>query len=76
MNLEAALSHETKLGTECRIIRPDGEIRWIRACGDLYWDSAGNSRRMFGTVEDITGPMNAAEAFARMGHDYFVPRLA
>jgi hypothetical protein len=54
MNLEAAVSQGTKLETECRIIRPDGEIRWIRACGDLYRDSAGNSTRMFGTVEDIS----------------------
>jgi PAS domain S-box-containing protein len=53
-NLEAAVSQGVKLETECRIIRPDGEIRWIRACGDLYRDSAGNSTRMFGTVEDIS----------------------
>ena len=62
MNLEVAVSQGTKLETECRIILPDGEIRWIRACGDLYRDSAGNSTRMFGTVEDITERKNAAEA--------------
>ena len=61
-NLELAVSQGTKLDTECRIILPDGEVRWIRACGDLYRDSAGNSTRMFGTVEDITGRKNIAEA--------------
>jgi PAS domain S-box-containing protein len=62
MNLEAALSQGTKLETECRIVLPDGEIRWIRACGDRYRDSAGQSTRMFGTVEDITERKNAAES--------------
>ena len=62
MNLEMAIRQGTKLETECRIILPDGEMRWIRACGDRYRDASGLTTRMFGTVEDITERKNAAEA--------------
>jgi PAS domain S-box-containing protein len=61
-SFEAAVSQGAKLETECRIIRPNGEMRWILACGDRYEDASGHETRMFGTVEDITERKNAAEA--------------
>ena len=39
---------------ECRIIRRDGEQRWILASGRHRLDSAGQSRRVAGIVQDIT----------------------
>jgi PAS domain S-box-containing protein len=39
--------------TECRIIRTDGEQRWIAAQAEVYYDN-GNPARVIGTVEDIT----------------------
>ena len=39
---------------ECRIIHPNGDIRWIWACGDQNRDSSGTAIRMFGIVQDIT----------------------
>ncbi len=39
---------------ECRIIRRDGEQRWILAAGQVRLDAAGKPRRMVGVVQDIT----------------------
>jgi len=39
---------------EFRIVRPDGEIRWIDARGDVLADAYGNPRRMLGINIDIT----------------------
>jgi PAS domain S-box-containing protein len=40
--------------TDLRILRPDGELRWIRARGFPILDSAGALYRVAGIVEDIT----------------------
>ena len=39
---------------EFRILRPDGEIRWIDARGNVLPDANGNPRRMLGVNIDIT----------------------
>lgn len=39
---------------ECRILRVDGETRWIWATGRHLTDDAGDTRRMLGIVQDIT----------------------
>lgn len=39
---------------EFRIIRPDGDIRFINGLGNLERDGEGNPIRMVGTVQDIT----------------------
>ena len=43
-----------RLDFQCRIIWPDGDIRWIWACGSHYRALTSDSNRMFGIVEDIT----------------------
>ncbi|MCT7961592.1 PAS domain S-box protein [Laspinema sp. D1] len=42
------------VGREYRILRPDGEIRWIFAQINLLQDEAGNPERFIGVGEDIT----------------------
>jgi diguanylate cyclase (GGDEF)-like protein len=37
-----------------RIVRPDGVMRWVRACGYPVEDSNGVVYRVAGTIEDIT----------------------
>ena len=52
-----ARAHSHRAGPfalEFRILRPDGEIRWINARGNVLPDSSGNPRRMFGVNIDIT----------------------
>lgn len=39
---------------EYRILRPDGEIRFVHVRDDAAYDGAGRAIRVFGTVQDIT----------------------
>jgi len=51
--VEAALSDGT-LQAEFRIIRPDGEVRWVNDHAILVRDAAGRPARLLGTINDIT----------------------
>jgi len=46
---------------EYRIVRPDGEIRWLEARGEVSYDEAGQPHRLRGICMDITS-RKAAEA--------------
>ncbi len=39
---------------EYRVVRPTGEVRFVRSVGDVVRDESGRARRVFGTVQDIT----------------------
>lgn len=41
-------------GFECRIVRVDGAQRWIAACGEFYYNDAGEPVRALGLVQDVT----------------------
>jgi PAS domain S-box-containing protein len=45
---------------EYRVIRPDGEVRFVHSRGGMVKDESGRPRRRFGTVEDITERKRAA----------------
>lgn len=47
---------------EYRVIRPNGEIRFVHSQGDVVKDESGRPRRMFGTIQDITERKQAAES--------------
>ncbi len=47
---------------EYRIVRPDGEIRWINDRGWAIYDDAGKVIRITGVAEDITEQKHAREA--------------
>jgi PAS domain S-box-containing protein len=49
------------LDTEFRIIRPDGEVRHIRAFGKVIRDETGRPVRMTGTNQDITDHKQAEQ---------------
>jgi PAS domain S-box-containing protein len=42
-----------------RIVRPDGEIRWLEAWGRLFTNDAGQPMRMLGVCSDVTERMRA-----------------
>lgn len=46
---------------EARILLPDGNIRWIKPQGKVYYDKDGKPARMIGTIMDITAEKNAAQ---------------
>jgi PAS domain S-box-containing protein len=50
---------------EFRIVRPDGEVRWINARGNVLPDASGNPRRMLGVNIDITERKQTEEALER-----------
>jgi PAS domain S-box-containing protein len=60
-----AMERGTPWDFECRIIRRDGELRWIWARGETNHDSAGVPVRMLGIVADITERKRSEQALQR-----------
>ncbi|HSY90308.1 MAG TPA: PAS domain S-box protein [Candidatus Binatus sp.] len=61
-NFETCVSQGKRWDFECRIVRRDGEVRWIWACGDHYREPSGDATHMFGIVEDITDHKSIEDA--------------
>jgi PAS domain S-box-containing protein len=51
---QQAIESKGTWNVQCRIIRRDGEQRWILAAGQISLDADGKPRRMVGVVQDIT----------------------
>jgi PAS domain S-box-containing protein len=49
-----ALRGGRRYDVEYRVVRPGGEVRFVRSEGDVVRDEAGRLLRVFGTVQDIT----------------------
>ncbi|MEA2660283.1 MAG: hypothetical protein QOF64_3141, partial [Candidatus Binatota bacterium] len=49
-----ALQSGPRYDVEYRVVRPNGEVRFVHSQGDVMWDESGRPRRMFGSVQDIT----------------------
>lgn len=52
--MRAALLGERDYSSEFRIIRPDGEVRFIQAASRTFFDGSGRAVRMVGTNHDTT----------------------
>jgi len=56
--VEALLNETIKTGNplsfEARIVRTDGEVRWVEALGELKSSPYSNNRYLFGVFRDIT----------------------
>jgi diguanylate cyclase (GGDEF)-like protein/PAS domain S-box-containing protein len=50
---------------EYRVVRPDGDIRWVRARGFPIRDENGEVYRFAGIAEDVTQRINAVELITR-----------
>lgn len=57
---------------EFRIIRPDGEVRWIRSRGFPVKDAAGMLTRITGVAEDISERKEAEQKVERLSRVYAV----
>lgn len=51
---KVAVENKSDWNFTCRILRKDGEIRWIWAAGSHQPDTSGEIRKMAGIVQDIT----------------------
>lgn len=60
-DLANAIDTGAELASEYRILRPDGEVRWISSRGAVDLDGAGNPLRATGIVLDITDRKRAEE---------------
>jgi PAS domain S-box-containing protein len=65
---ELALSGE--IDVECRMLRPGGELRWVRARAFPVRDERGQVFRVAGLAEDITDSKLAADALAESEERY------
>jgi PAS domain S-box-containing protein len=59
---DAAIRNRTQFDLEFRIVRPSGEIRWLSARGQAYFDENGHVVRVVGNNVDITERVQAKEA--------------
>jgi PAS domain S-box-containing protein len=50
---------------EFRVVRPDGETRWVREAATLHRDAAGQPRRLTGVSVDITERKRGEQALER-----------
>jgi PAS domain S-box-containing protein len=62
---EEAIHSEERADCEHRLLRPNGEMRFVHSLGDLKKDSSGRPYQMFGTTQDITDRRRAEEALRR-----------
>ena len=59
----AAIAGERPYSLEHRILRRDGQVRWVRELADIERDADGRPVRMIGVVHDITDQKRADESF-------------
>lgn len=68
---DEAMAAGRSFDVEFRIIRPDGEMRWVRSKGDTVRDAAGRAQRVVGINIDITEQKRVQHALstneARLG---------
>jgi PAS domain S-box-containing protein len=57
----AAIATQEAWSFQCRMLRGDGELRWIWAAGEPQCNSAGEVVRVAGVVQDVTTRRQAEE---------------
>ena len=60
--IEDAVTNGRHYDVEFRIVRPDGEVRFVHSKGDAIRDDVGRPIRTFGVLQDITERHHAEEA--------------
>ena len=51
---QSAIAQHSALDSVFRIIRPDGELRWIASRGKVFYTPDGEPERMLGVILDLT----------------------
>jgi PAS domain S-box-containing protein len=62
---DLALSEGVSYEIEHRLVRNNGEVRWVVQRGSVYREAQGNLEQVVGTVQDITARKAAEEEEAR-----------
>jgi diguanylate cyclase (GGDEF)-like protein/PAS domain S-box-containing protein len=66
--LQEALATGSPYGIDYRIVRPDGEIRHVRAEAELTLDAGGTPQRMLGTMQDLTRDKDLQQQLWHLAH--------
>jgi two-component system cell cycle sensor histidine kinase/response regulator CckA len=64
--VERALADRAAFSLQERVLRADGEIRWVQSNGEVLLDDAGQPVRMVGACLDITETKRGYEEQARL----------
>lgn len=62
VEIEAAIAQRAAFVTEFRVIRPDGQVRWLANFGRATYSDDGSPLQMVGTAQDITERKQAEES--------------
>jgi len=63
-----ALKLDTGFDMECRIVWPDGTVRWMAVKGQVSRTGAGRAQRIVGVTTDITTRRHAEQRIAYLAH--------
>ena len=66
--IDQAKSEQRPYEVTHRIVRQDGEIRWVHERGEYTFDESGTPVRMVGIVHDITERRQAEQRLAHLAH--------
>jgi len=69
-SIGAAFQKDRPYAFEHRIVRPDGEKRFVNHQAKVYFDDEGELQRMVGTLQDITKRKQAEEALRESEERY------
>ena len=61
-----AVRNPGPFGYDHRVIRPDGDIRWLRTRGDVFKEAGGRAARVVGSCWDVTELVDAAKTRERL----------
>jgi|GEM_PF-1634146 len=53
-DVRRAIADRASFAVDHRLVRPDGEIRWLHSRGDVVLDGDGDTQRVYGVAIDIT----------------------
>ena len=62
--LERAMRERTEFEMECRVVRPDGEVRFVRSLAEPVFTKKGELTEYVGTIIDVTEQKQAEEKLA------------
>ena len=69
-SISAALKSGTSFAHDERIVRPDGEIRYLQSVGEVVRDDNGTALRMLGVCLDVTDRKKAESALRESEQNY------
>jgi PAS domain S-box-containing protein len=58
-SMDSLIKNREKISFDHRIVRPDGEVRWVNKQTDITFDADGSPGKILGTVLDITERVQA-----------------